>query len=45
MDLFSMPIWLIAGAMAFSVALSLLTGLYPASRAARVDPVQALRHD
>jgi putative ABC transport system permease protein len=44
-DLFSMPIWLIAGAMAFSVALSLLAGLYPASRAARVDPVQALRHD
>ena len=44
-DLFYMPIWLIAGAMAFSVGVSLLAGLYPASRAARVDPVQALRHD
>jgi len=44
-DLFYMPIWLIAGAMAFSVCVSLLAGLYPASRAARVDPVQALRHD
>jgi len=44
-DLFYMPIWLIAGAMVFSVCVSLLAGLYPASRAARVDPVQALRHD
>jgi ABC-type lipoprotein release transport system permease subunit len=31
--------------MAFSVGVSLLAGLYPAARAARVDPVQALRHD
>lgn len=44
-DLFYMPIWLIAGAMVFSVCVSLLAGFYPASRAARVDPVQALRHD
>jgi len=44
-DLFYMPIWLIAGAMAFAIGVSLLAGLYPASRAARVDPVQALRHD
>lgn len=44
-DLFYMPVWLIAGALAFSVGVSLLAGLYPASRAARVDPVQALRHD
>ena len=44
-DLFYMPLWLMAGAMAFAVAVSLLAGLYPASRAARVDPVQALRHD
>ncbi|MFH1688927.1 MAG: ABC transporter permease [Candidatus Eisenbacteria bacterium] len=44
-DLFYMPLWLIAGAMVFAVGVSLLAGLYPASRAARVDPVQALRHD
>ncbi len=44
-DLFYMPIWLIAGALVFSVGVSLLAGFYPASRAARVDPVQALRHD
>ena len=44
-DLFYMPVWLVAGAMAFAVGVSLLAGLYPATRAARVDPVQALRHD
>jgi putative ABC transport system permease protein len=44
-DLFSLPFWLIGGAIGFSVALSLAAGLYPASRAARLDPIQALRHD
>jgi putative ABC transport system permease protein len=44
-ELFHMPLWLIAGAVAFSVGVSLLAGLYPASRAAAVDPVKALRHD
>jgi putative ABC transport system permease protein len=44
-DLFYFPVWLIAGAIAFSILLSLAAGLYPASRAARIDPVRALRHD
>jgi putative ABC transport system permease protein len=44
-DLFYFPLWLIAGATAFSILLSLAAGLYPASRAARIDPVKALRHD
>jgi putative ABC transport system permease protein len=39
------PWWLVVGAMAFSVFVSLGSGLYPASRAAKLDPVQALRHD
>jgi putative ABC transport system permease protein len=44
-ELFHMPLWLIAGALGFSILVSLLAGLYPAARAARVDPVTALRHD
>jgi putative ABC transport system permease protein len=39
------PWWLIALAIAFSVLVSLGSGLYPAARAAKLDPVQALRHD
>jgi hypothetical protein len=41
----AVPWWLVAAALGFSVAVSLVSGLYPASRAAKLDPVQALRHD
>jgi putative ABC transport system permease protein len=44
-NLFSLPLWLISGAIAFSWLVSLLAGLYPATRAARLDPIHALRHD
>ena len=44
-ELFYFPVWLILGAIAFSVVVSLAAGLYPAVRAARIDTVTALRHD
>ena len=44
-NLFSLPLWLIASAIGFSWLVSLLAGSYPASRAARLNPIQALRHD
>jgi len=44
-QVWAVPWWLVFSAIAFSIVVSLLSGLYPASRAARLDPVQALRYE
>jgi hypothetical protein len=44
-DFFSLPPWLTASAILFALVVSILAALYPAARAARIDPVRALRHD
>jgi putative ABC transport system permease protein len=44
-DFFALPPYLWLGAIVFAVLISIVAALYPAARAARIDPVRALRHD
>jgi putative ABC transport system permease protein len=44
-DLSSIPWWMVAGAIGFSIVVSLAAGIYPASRAAKLNPVEALRYE
>ena len=43
--LFHFPVWLFVAAVLFSIGVALLAALYPAARAARLDPVESLRYE
>lgn len=42
-DAFAVPWWLVLAALAVGIGVSVLAGYFPASRAAKIDPVEALR--
>ena len=43
--LFDFPWWLLGAILLFSTVVSILAGIYPAMRAARVDPIRVLRRE
>lgn len=44
-SVFVFPLWLLLGAPLFAFAVATLSAVYPARRAAGIEPIQALRHE
>jgi putative ABC transport system permease protein len=44
MQISYIPLWLVGFALLFSMGIGLLSGVYPANRAIRLDPITAMRH-
>lgn len=45
LSVFFIPLWLVAGILIFTVVVGIIVVAYPARRAGRINPIDALRHE